>query len=298
MPTHLRINSALTLDLGNHIEMSFQLIPAGSFRMGSRGYYRGEEPRHLVHITQPFYLGTFPVTQQQFAQWKAEHKNYFANHPLHPAENIDWHEATEYCSCLTVNCGNQLPTGYEAGLPTEAQWEYACRAGTDTEYHTGDGEAALAATGWYDGNSKLQTQPVGQLSANDHGLYDMHGNVWEWCADAWDEHAYQKRVNGVCDPFIDGGNNAGRVFRGGGWNYSPWNFRSACRDWGRPVIRIGNQGFRVCLFLGPCPDKSERAEQASAGLATRDEAAGPKRDRAASEFLDDFEDARFPNRDA
>lgn len=294
----VRINSVLILDLGNSIEMSFQLIPAGSFRMGSRGSYHDEEPRHLVQITQPFYLGTFPVTQQQFAVWKAEHENHFANNARHPAENMDWHEAAQYCSWLTANFSNQLPAGYAAGLPTEAQWEYACRAGTETEYYSGDGEAALAEAGWYSENSESQTQPVGQLKANEFGLYDMHGNVDEWCSDAWDEHAYKKRVNGVCDPFIDGKKDAYRVFRGGCWFLSPRVCRAACRSRWRPGDRDRDRGFRVCLFLGPCPGQAERAEQASTGLTTKDEAAGPQRDRVASEILDDFDEAKFPNRDA
>ena len=291
----LRIKPALIINLGNSVEMSFQLIPAGSFRMGSRGDNHREEPRHLVQITQPFYLGTFPVTQQQFAQWKLEHKNGFLGKPHHPAESMNWHEATQYCSWLTANFGNRLPAGFEAGLPTEAQWEFACRAGTETEFYTGDGKAALAEAGWYRGNSESQTHPVGQLYENLLGLHDMHGNVWEWCADAWDVHAYKKRVNNICDPLVDGANDAFRVIRGGSWYYSPGDCRSACRFRGWPDDRISFQGFRVCLFLGSCPGRSARAEQASAGLATRDEAAGPQRDRAASEFSDDFEHAKFPS---
>lgn len=244
----LRIKPALILDLGNHIELSFQLIPAGSFRMGSRGYYHDEEPCHLVQITRPFYLGTFPVTQQQFAKWKPEHENGFPSNPLHPAENIDWHESTQYCSWLTANCGNQLPAGYEAGLPTEAQWEYACRAGTETEYYTGDGEAALVEAGCYKGNSRSQTHAVGQFSANDLGLCDMHGNVDEWCADAYDAHTYKKRLNGLCDPFMDGKQDADRVIRGGSWDYLPKHCRSAYRYRWRPDQRNRYLGFRVCLF--------------------------------------------------
>ena len=288
------VKPALILDLGDRVEMSFQLIPAGSFRMGSRGEYHDEEPRHLVQITQPFYLGTFPVTQQQFAMWKPKHANGFPGNPHHPAERMDWHESTQYCSWLIENFGNQLPAGYAAGLPTEAKWEYACRAGTETEFYTGDGKAALAEAGWYPGNSESQTQPVGQLKANEFGLYDMHGNVDEWCADAWDAHAYKKRVNSVCDPFVDGASDSYRVIRGGSWGYLPRYCRSAYRGRWRPGYRNWGRGFRVCLFLGPCPGQAERAEQASIGLATRDEAAGPKRDRVASDFLDDFEDADFP----
>ena len=200
MHQKFKIKPALTLDLGNGIEMTFQAIPTGRFIMGSRGENQYEEPSHWVRISRPFYLGTFPVTQQKFACWKPEYENGFPNKPLHPAENMNWHEANHFCQWLKKVCSNHLPSGHEVGLPTEAQWEYACRAGTDIEFYTGDGEAALAQAGWYGGNAKRGTQSVGLLDENDFWLFDMHGNVWEWCADAWDEHAYKKRVVGVCDP--------------------------------------------------------------------------------------------------
>jgi formylglycine-generating enzyme required for sulfatase activity len=207
--------------------------------------------------------------------WKPEHENGFPNNPLHPAEKMDWYDASQYCSWLNTVCGIQLPERYKAGLPTEAQWEYACRAGTDTDYYTGDGESTLAEAGWYGGNSESKTQPVGQLQGNEFGLFDMHGNVEEWCADTFDKHAYKKRVNGICDPFIDGARDANRVLRGGSWLYSPRGCRSAFRFRWRPDFRGRDLGFRVCLFLGPCPGQAVRAEQASVGMATRDEAATP-----------------------
>ena len=253
MHQKFKIKPALALDLGNGIEMTFQAIPAGRFIMGSRGEYQDEEPSHWVRISRPFYLGTFPVTQKQFACWKPEHENGFPGQPDHPAEKMDWHEANQFCQWLEKVCANHLPSGHEVGLPTEAQWEYACRAGTDTEYYTGDGEAALAEAGWYDGNANGQTQPVGLLKENDFGLFDMHGNVWEWCADAWDEHAYRKQFNGVCDPRVNGVNDAFRVVRGGSWDDSPRSCRAAYRGWGRPGYCDRDRGFRVCLFLGPCP---------------------------------------------
>lgn len=256
-----RIQPALILDLGDGVLMPFQYIPPGSFWMGSRGYSPDEEPRHFVTITQPFYLGTFPVTQGQFAQWKPEHKNYFPNRPDHPAEQISWRDAVDYCGWLKKNCADQIPVGFDVGLPSEAQWEYACRAGTDTEYYSGDGDAALATAGWYDGNSNSGTQPVGQLKENDFGLFDMHGNVMEWCADAWDEAAYKKRVNGVRDPFVVGDDDAYRVMRGGRWGGSPWGCRAAYRGRWWPVDRFGHRGFRVCLFLGPFSGQTGRAEE-------------------------------------
>ena len=264
--------------------------------MGSRGVDRYEEPIHRVEITQSFYLGTYPVTQAQFAIWRPEHKCGFPGRPNNPVEEVDWHEANEFCQWLNDKFRDQFPANYSAGLPTEAQWEYACRAGTDTEYYVGDGDAALTTAGWYDGNSNRETQPVGRLKENAFGLFDMHGNVWEWCADAWDEAAYKKRVNGVCDPLVVGHDNAYRVLRGGSWNVSPGVCRAAYRGGWWPDNRDWIQGFRVCLFLGPSPSQTGQAEQASVGKATRDEEAKPQRDREAGEFFDDFDKARFPSR--
>ena len=281
MPQKFLIKPALTLDLGNGIEMTFQAIPAGRFIMGSRGEYQHEEPPHWVRITRPFYLGTFPVTQQQFACWKPEHENSFPNKPNHPAENMVWHEANQFCQWLEKICANYLPSGHAVGLPTEAQWEYACRAGSDTEYYTGDGEAALAESGWYEGNADGQTQPVGFLEENDFGLFDMHGNVDEWCADAWDDHAYKKRVSKVCDPMVNGAEDAIRVIRGGCWDDSPWYCRTAFRGRWRPVNRSRYQGFRVCLFFGPVPN-----QQTGTGVTSEPVSVDVARRQAAAESED------------
>ncbi len=269
--------------------MNFRLIPPGEFRMGARGEYRDEEPIHRVRITRPFYLGTTPVTQEQFAVWtrskRIKHQNGFPSQPTHPAENMDWNQAVAFCDWLTKSCLKQarlrgLPNDYVAGLPTEAQWEYACRAGTETEYHTGDGEAALAEAGWYDANSDGTTQPVGGRADNAFGLFDLHGNVWEWCRDAWDEFAYAKRVDGVCDPEVMeddvGGENLRRVVRGGSWLDSAWSCRASCRGWWGPGYRGGCQGFRVCLFPGPVPTDQQTgasSEPASGDVARRQAAA-------------------------
>jgi formylglycine-generating enzyme required for sulfatase activity len=278
----------VTLWLSDTVPMPFRRIPAGEFRMGSRGEDPDEEPRHLVRITRPFYMATFPTTQHQYRTVVGrKKKDGLEPSPsdfkgdLRPVENVSWHDAVQWCGLLQnkpllQDAEERLGGGeLNVGLPSEAQWEYACRASTDTEYYTGDGEAALQDAGWYGGNSGEETHDVGLKLANRFRLYDMHGNVDEWCADAFDEHAYRKRVNGVCDPFIDGASDANRVLRGGGWFGSPGDCRSAYRDCRRPVIRYRSQSFRVCLFLGPCPGQAGRAEQASAGMATRDEAATP-----------------------
>ena len=128
------------------------------------------------------------------------HQNDFKGHPDHPAENLTWDDAMMFCAWLNETRRAALPEGYVATLPTEAEWEYACRAGTDTEYSTGDGAAALDAAGWFDGNSDGTTRPMGKKAPNLFGLHDTHGNVWEWCWDVWDADAYKARVDGVTDP--------------------------------------------------------------------------------------------------
>jgi formylglycine-generating enzyme required for sulfatase activity len=139
---------------GEEITMAFRLIPAcpEGFLMGSRGYRSTEEPIHRVVITQDFWMGETPVTQAQFAAWNRatgiRHKNHFEGKPNLPAESMTWHHATGYCSWLTAQHASQLPNGHRfASLPAEAHWEYACRGGTHTEYHTGDGVGALRQAG-------------------------------------------------------------------------------------------------------------------------------------------------------
>jgi formylglycine-generating enzyme required for sulfatase activity len=242
----------IRLPLSDTVTMALRLIPAGSFRMGARAFYDDEEPPHLVRITRPFYLGMYPVTQAEFLAWKPDHEFYFGDQPQNPAENVAWDEAAAYCDWLNEGCGEEMPAGYVAGLPTEAQWEYACRAGTETEYYTGDGEAALQEAGWFGMEWGVgSTQPVGQHKANSFGLFDMHGNVWEWCRDARNRHAYKCRVDGVCDPEEVGEPGAHRVVRGGSWNNSAWDCRSAFRSRWDPAIRVKDLGFRVSLLSGP-----------------------------------------------
>ena len=256
------------------VKMAFRLIPAGSFRMGSRGYYPDEEPVHRVVIPEPFWMAETPVTQGQFAVWtraeKIEHEDHFKGERFvdHPAENLDWWQAVAYCAWLTRTKGNKFPQGFTlACLPTEAEWEYSCRAGTETEYGTGDGEAALTEAGWYSAGgwgSQGSTKPVGRKAANAFGLYDMHGNVWEWCHDVWDDAAYRKVADGEPDPgwtqrandyragVVGRKYDAGvRVLRGGSWFFTAVRCRSACRFWWRPGGRVGDCGFRVCLVRGP-----------------------------------------------
>jgi formylglycine-generating enzyme required for sulfatase activity len=288
--------------LPNGAAMTFRLILAGEFRMGQRGEYEDEEPQHRVVIPDDFWMGETPVTQAQFAAWKPEHENSFKNRPDNPAEDVTWHEAREYCRWLTAECATNFPAGeWTADLPDEARWEYACRAGTETDYYSGDGEAALAEVAWYDGNSGNETNPVRAKKApNAWGLHDMHGNVWEWCADVWDARAYRKRKCEQVDgddrvwwaarawTVEDAGQDAeywtdedrkqespDRVLRGGAWNYSARGCRSAIR-WLWPSVRVGRDGFRVCLARSSPAEESKReAEPAPGGVARRDDEAKP-----------------------
>ena len=257
------------IELAPGITMDFQVIPPVSeqeaaheadqplsFLMGSRGYYDDEEPRHRVIIPRPFHLGTFPVTQAQFAVWTdsadyaewfagaperqevdetTPHQNSNSGSPLLPAENLSWYEAKAFLRWL--NRSGKLPAGLEARLPCEAEWEYACRAGTETEYWSGDGEAALGEVGWYDGNSESRTHPVGEKEKpNPWGLHDLHGNVWEWCEDASDSGSYAKRPSQWQASVWQAGDSPIRVLRGGSWFVSAGGCRSACRLRWHPAL--------------------------------------------------------------
>lgn len=243
--------------------------------MGQRGEFADEEPSHPVVISRPVYVGVFPVTQAQFgawtsdaayAEWRADraqheaHENHFKDRPDHPAENLTWHEASAFCLWLNAVCAAHLPGNYRGALPSEAVWEYACRAGSDTEYWSGDGAASLAEVGWFGGNADGEAHPVGEKPANPFGLHDLHGNVWEWCRDAWDENAYTKQSPAPCDPetpVVDPDDGRDRVLRGGSWRDSARSCRSAIRNGWWPGNRTGLRGFRVCLV----PDPSVQTRQ-------------------------------------
>ncbi len=252
------------------IEMAFRLIPPGEFGMGSRGTYTDEEPCHLVRITEGFWLGETPVTQSEFAVWtrakRTEHENAFPGNSDHPAENMTWCDAICYCEWVERTMREKLPDGFPlVCLPTEAEWEYACRAGTQTEYYTGEGEEALAEAGWYGEKwGEGSTHPVRRKVANAFRLYDMHGNVWEWCHDLWDEFAYSRRWEGVRDPGLRERNDEWgremdtmlrdirlRVLRGGSWYDWAFNCRSAVRYRYGPDDQNRVNGLRLCLARGP-----------------------------------------------
>ncbi len=234
-------------------EIELVAIAGGKFWMGStdeeiarlNGEYRPharlfdrESPRHEVTLS-PFFLAPTPVTNAQYARFleaapDEAKPGYWAdrryNQPDQPVVGVSWEDVQRFCEWAGVQ------------LPTEAQWEYSCRAGTDARYWSGDAEWDLERVGWFDESSGNALQSVGRKSANTFGLHDMHGNVWEWCAD-WYGKYYQQPQQDPTGP----ASGSVRVARGGSFgDVADW-CRSACRVWWRPSYRRNNLGFRVAL---------------------------------------------------
>jgi len=249
---------------GDGPKMEFVRIPAGSFYMGSPSTEEGrdedESPAHKVRITKPFYMGKYEVTQ---AQWKAVmgttvHQqrakavipwNLKGEGPEHPMYYVSWEEAVKFCKKL----------GRKFRLPTEAEWEYACRAGSRTRFHYGDDPnySELDQYAWYYGKSDNKTHPVGQKKPNAWGLYDMHGNVKEWCSDRYAVLGGYKVSENVDDAKLPS-KYFGHVIRGGNWLWKPEKCRSASRS-GSMDIRSDWIGFRV-VFTGEVDGDEKRLE--------------------------------------
>ena len=240
----------LILDLGGGATLECVLVPAGKFMMGSPASEEGrgddEGPRRQVAISRPFYMGIYEVTQEQYQAVMGESPDDFEDAKL-PVGRTSWDDAVEFCRKLSQR------TGRTVRLPTEAEWEYACRAGTTTPFNTGETISTDQANYGGDhvygsGRKGLNRQaavPVGTFKPNAWGLYDMHGNVFEWCAD-WYADSYAGAKNQ--DPQ---GPSSGtlRVYRGGRWGYSPRFCRSASRFRYAPGIRGFNYGFRAVVSL-------------------------------------------------
>ncbi len=199
-------------------------------------YFSAEHPARPVTLTQPFYLGKYAVTQEQYQTVIGTNPSNFKGTDK-PVENVSWDDAQAFCKKVTEQ------TNSSVGLPTEAEWEYACRAGTRTEYYSGDVESDLDRVAWYAANSKRTPHPVGQKEPNNFGLYDMHGNIWQWCQDLWEEN-YANLPNENPQGPAEG---AYRVLRGGSWNLNPVDSRSARRVRHDPVQRHYLFGMRVRL---------------------------------------------------
>jgi formylglycine-generating enzyme required for sulfatase activity len=232
-------SSSFTQTPPGDIELEMVNIPAGSFLMGSadndESAYGDEKPQHRVNL-QEFYLGKYPITQEQYQAIMGNNPSGFKGNPKNPVENVLWNDAQAFCQKLSEK------TGKKYRLPSEAEWEYACRAGTQTHYYFGDDEMKLGEYAWYYENSGSKTHPVGQKKPNDWGLYDMSGNVWEWCEDGRNKNYKNAPTDGTAwNENLSVSNR--RVLRGGSWNKSPRICRSAYRD--NVGIRSDSYGFRV-----------------------------------------------------
>ena len=269
----------VTIDLSGGVTLDLAAIQGGTFWMGQtdaerrllkeRGwwdeYFNCERPRHQVTVA-PFYMGTYPVTQ---AQWQA----VMGNNPSRfkgadrPVECVSWNDCQKFVQKLNATHPLPLPRGEQRGipphegngvgspllggagggllfrLPTEAEWEYACRAGSETIWHFGDDPAQLGKYAWFDKNSDSEPHSVGQLQPNAFGLCDMHGSVWEWCADTWHENYDGAPTDGSA---WERGDADWHVLRGGSWYNDANNLRCAVRLWcdGR-LLRFVDGGFRL-----------------------------------------------------
>jgi formylglycine-generating enzyme required for sulfatase activity len=246
-----------TETLGEGITMDLVLIPSGTFEMGSPedelDRHTREGPQHTVTVPT-FFMGRTPITQ---AQWRQVAQTPQVNAPLtsnpsrfkgddRPVEQVSWQDATEFCARLSRD------TRREYRLPSEAEWEYACRAGTTTPFHCGETISTDLAN--YDGKNyeaygqgekgiyRQETTDVGTFRPNPFGLYDMHGNVWEWCQDTWHDSYQNAPVDGSA---WETGTSSSRVRRGGSWSYYPRNCRSAYRTYNNFGSALDDLGFRV-----------------------------------------------------
>lgn len=245
----------------NGLNLEMVYIPGGSFWRGSPDseleQQSNEIPREKVTVPE-FYMGKYPVTQ---AQWRLvaslakveidlnRSPSNFAG-DSRPVEQVNWHQAKEFCARLSKAAGQLYR------LPSEAEWEYACRAGTETPFHFGATLTSNLAN--YDANHtygngpkgqyRQTTTPVGEFPANGFGLYDMHGNVWEWCEDIWHENYSGAPKDG--SPWLSDGDNSKRMYRGGSWGSYPRGCRSARRGASDPGQRSSSLGFRV-VFSAP-----------------------------------------------
>ena len=230
-------------EITNSIGMKLKLIPAGEFLMGSpdSASYAGEDekPQHRVRITKPFCLGVHEVTLGQYERVMG---NHFKKSGLDASvDAVSWDDAQEFCRKLT-ELADEKEAGRRYRLPTEAEWEYACRAGSAGMYSYGDDESRLDDYAWYSQNSDRKTHQVGQKKPNAWGLYDMHGNVSEWCADWYDSGYY---ANSPTDDPAGPATGSKRVVRDGGWTDFGRGCRSASRHRSPAGDRFDAHGFRV-----------------------------------------------------
>ena len=253
---------------------------------------KSEAPQHKVILTQPFYLGVNEVAQKAYETVVGSNPSNFSrtgqqkdavagtDTARHPVEQVSWNDALEFCVKLSQQeglkpsysradetTGPAQGTGYR--LPTEAEWEFACRAGTSTKYWFGDNKEDLPRAGWFETNSGRRTHATGELDANPLGLYDIHGNVWEWVADWW-EAAYYKQVADKSAINPTGTASAGslRVVRGGAFGHTASALRASFRYSQKPTDRYNHIGFRVALSADGVKASLKRKQEAAKAAKT------------------------------
>ena len=220
-----------------HWTHSAQTLAAAKWSHGTVMSVCSDTPAHDVTLTRPYYIGKYEVTQDQYQQAMGKNPSRFKGNLL-PVEMVAWSDAQVFCSKVSSK------VGLSVRMPTEAEWEHACRAGTTTTYHSGDTESALDHVGWYDENKDKGTAPVGKKESNPWGIHDMHGNVYEWCQDRREKYGNAAVVDPRCPP-----SGTHRTARGGAWTET----REFCSSWFRMAVesnvKSNNIGFRVVLDI-------------------------------------------------
>jgi formylglycine-generating enzyme required for sulfatase activity len=235
-PTQVSGLKEMAIDLGDGVKMEFILIPNGSFMMGS-DKLDNAKPAHRVTITKSFYFGKFEVTQEQWEKVMGNNPSKFKG-AKNPVEQVSWEDCQKFLEALKEKVPSQT-----FRLPTEAEWEYACRARSKTEYSYGDSPDKLGDYAWFKDNSQEQTHPVGQKKPNPWDLYDMHGNVREWCQDWHGEYS----AKSATDP-TGPATGSNRVLRGGSWERNAMCSRSAFRFNYVASLRYSDFGLRVVML--------------------------------------------------
>ena len=232
-------NNVISIPVKNGITIDMIKVEAGTFMMGATSEmenpYSWEKPVHQVTLTNDYYMGKYEVTQALWQSVMGSNPSEFKGDDL-PVEQVRWNDCQEF-----INKLNSM-TGRKFRLPTEAEWEYAARGGKKSRGYQYSGSSNISDVAWYDGNSGNKTHPVGTKQANELGLYDMTGNVWEWCQDRYGSYVSSSKKNPT--GAVRGSN---RVYRGGGWGIFAWSCRLSCRNYGPLDYRFDNLGLRLVL---------------------------------------------------
>ena len=242
-------DNLISLDVGlasAHRPLVLRWVEPGSFVMGSPAEEIGRNPdekQFHMRFSCGFWLGVYLVTEAQWRSIMGENIGRVCNQPDHPVANVSWQDAMACCDRLNEQLRGELLAGFRFSLPTEAQWEYACRAGSTTAYSCGDSPACLDSVAWHGENSGGCAHPVGEKAPNAWGFFDMHGNIGQWCFDRYDKYPIGEALDWIgkgAEPII--------INRSASWKSPDFTmFRSACRGYCSPDVQRPWFGFRVAL---------------------------------------------------